>query len=646
MKIKLTVGRKLSLGFSAIIIFFLGVSVFTFFTLMESQKVNERNANVYVPSMSMLQEYSNLIVKSEKLIGTWIFIQSNDDTPEKNELKKLISEDYPILKDRIDQISKNWSPDQQQLFVEINTLVESLFETYNQVMTTLGDFLSYDDPMVIFEIRPMMESGGQIVSLTDDINTKLENIISIQNNNVVDGNSRMESNLNTFRRFLVFAALIVALGGMLVAIFSVRSIVKPIGMLKGVLLMMGKGKLPDNKVSVGNDEIGEMANALNFLVEGLKEKSEFAQEIGKGNFSHPFNPLSDEDVLGLSLIDMRKSLQTAEEEENKRKVEDQKRNWATQGLAKFAELLRQDNDNIEALSFNLIKNLVKYLGANQGGVFIVNDEDPSNVFVDLTACYAFERRKFLEKRILLGEGLVGTCLQEGETIFLTEVPENYIAITSGLGDSNPRCILIVPLKLNDQIFGIIEIASFNVLEPYQIEFVEKIGESIASTISSVKINIRTTELLVQSQEQSEEMRAQEEEMRQNMEEMHATQEEMERKEVENQAFFNAINAINGIAELSLEGVFRKVNQQFANYIDLGENELLGGHISSILDREFVESGAFSNIFEQLQSGVQVKGEYQLRAKGGQLVTVKASFAPISNKFGTPVRYMMIITGLA
>ncbi len=646
MKIKLSVGQKLSLGFAAIIIFFLGVSIYTFFTLSNSQKVNKLNATVYVPSMTILQEYNHLIVKSEKLIDTWIFIQSNEDTPEKNELKKLIKEDYPELLQRINVISVNWSEDDKLKFSEISKLVETLFGDYSLVMTSLYDFLSYDDPMVIFEIRPMVESGGAIVTTTTDIYTKLEALIAVQNKNVQEGNKNMESSLNTFMRFLTFTTLLVALGGLLVAIFSIRSIVKPIANLKSILLMMGKGKLPDHKVHVGTDEIGEMANALNFLVDGLKEKSLFAEEIGKGNFNHNYNPLSDEDVLGISLLEMRKSLQTAEEEEEKRKEEDHKRNWATQGLAKFAELLRQDNDNIEALSFNLIMNLVKYLGANQGGVFIVNDEDNNNVFVEMKACYAFERRKFLEKRILLGEGLIGTCLQEGQTIFLTEVPENYISITSGLGDSNPRCILIVPLKLNDQIFGIIEIASFKVLEPYQIEFVEKIGESIASTISSVKINIRTNELLIQSQEQSEEMRAQEEEMRQNMEEMHATQEEMERKEAENQAFYNVINSINGIAELSLEKVIKKVNQPFLNYLDLMESDILGSQLSIHLEKEFVESSTYSRIWEDLKNGTQVKGEYQLRSKSGHYVHVKASFAPIKNKFGMPIKYIFVVTGLA
>ena len=133
-------------------------------------------------------------------------------------------------------------------------------------------------------------------------------------------------------------------------------------------------------------------------------------------------------------------------------------------------------------------------------------------------------------RVLLGEGLVGACALEKETIILTEIPEEYISISSGLGEANPNCILLVPLKQDDKVVGVFEVASFKVFEQYEIEFIEKVAESIAATVITVKINEKTRYLLEQSQQQAE-MQAQEEEMRQNMEEL-ITQEEMARKEKE------------------------------------------------------------------------------------------------------------------
>ena len=127
---------------------------------------------------------------------------------------------------------------------------------------------------------------------------------------------------------------------------------------------------------------------------------------------------------------------------------------------------------------------------------------------------------------------MGRCYQEQEKIFLTDIPNDYIKITSGLGDDNPSCLLLIPLAYNNQIYGIIEIASFNVYRDFEIEFIERIAENIAATISSVKANIQTAMLLEQSQQQAEEMSSQEEEMRQNMEELRATQEQSARREEE------------------------------------------------------------------------------------------------------------------
>jgi transcriptional regulator with GAF, ATPase, and Fis domain len=176
--------------------------------------------------------------------------------------------------------------------------------------------------------------------------------------------------------------------------------------------------------------------------------------------------------------------------------------------------------------------MVRYTNSNQGGIFIVNDNDKDKPFLEMTSCYAYDRQKFLKKRIEVGEGLVGRCYQEQEKIYLTEIPNDYIKITSGLGDNNPSCLLLIPLAYNDNIFGIMEIASFNEYQDFEIEFIERIGESIAATISSVKANIQTAILLEQSQQQAEEMSSQEEEMRQNMEELRATQEQSSRREEE------------------------------------------------------------------------------------------------------------------
>jgi PAS domain S-box-containing protein len=172
---------------------------------------------------------------------------------------------------------------------------------------------------------------------------------------------------------------------------------------------------------------------------------------------------------------------------------------------------------------------VNYVGAKVGGLFILEEDEKSNEkFLQLKASYAYERKKYITKRVEIGEGIIGQCYLEAHTIYMAKVPQNYLNITSGLGGANPSSLLVIPLRTNDKIEGVLELASLKPFKPHEIEFLEKLGELLASSIITVRTGEKTNQLLQISQEQAEEMRAQEEEMRQNMEELEATQEQMNR----------------------------------------------------------------------------------------------------------------------
>jgi len=316
-----------------------------------------------------------------------------------------------------------------------------------------------------------------------------------------------------------------------------RMLKRPLNEMKNVVNSLSDGNVNvtfDEKYKKDSHELAQMMQLLSKLTNSLKKIAAFAINVGKGNLNVEYILLGENDILGNAMLDMRANLQVAETEKEERRREDERRNWITQGVAKFAELLRTNNDNIEELCHSIVSNLVKYIGANQAGIFILNDVDVEKPVLELKACYAYERRKFLQKTIEMGEGLVGTCFLERESIYMTDLPKDYIRINSGLGDDTPRALLIVPLKVNDEVYGVVEMAAFKKFEPHVREFVEKVSESIASTISMVKVNIRTNKLLEQSRLQAEDMANHEEELRQNMEEMQATQEELLRKNQESE----------------------------------------------------------------------------------------------------------------
>ncbi|RAW00997.1 GAF domain-containing protein [Pseudochryseolinea flava] len=316
----------------------------------------------------------------------------------------------------------------------------------------------------------------------------------------------------------VFALLIVY-----VFFFFKRRIMIRVNRIKDLQQQLSDGEVLDVTTDQHQypDEFGKMLTSLTILANKLKQKAAFADEISKGNLNATLTDLQDKDHLGKSLVNMRDQLQRAREA-------DAQRNWSTEGLAQIGSVLRVVRSSQE-LYYEIIKFIVSYLGANQGGLFLVTEDDGESK-IELKASYAYEKRKFQEKTIELGNGLIGQCVLEKSTIYLTDVPKNYVHITSGLGEANPSVVLIVPLKVNEIVYGVFEIASFKKLENYQVALAEKLAESIAASISTIVTNEKTKELLEQLQQQTEEMKSQEEEMRQNMEELSATQEEMLRKE--------------------------------------------------------------------------------------------------------------------
>jgi GAF domain-containing protein len=304
--------------------------------------------------------------------------------------------------------------------------------------------------------------------------------------------------------------------------------------------------LPEN-------EIGNLARKINETMEQLRDATDFVEKIGEGNLEINYQDLDTKYLKGKnkladSLVSMQGKLKTLNEEE-------QKRQWSNEGLAKFVDILRSSSDDMHALGDNIIAALVQYTHSNQGGLYILNDEDENKKHLELISLFAFEHKKFENRKLQLGEGILGQTFLEKETTYLTEIPEDYIKITSGLGDAAPKALLIVPLKADKEVYGIVELASFKEYKPHEIAFVEKLGETLASTLASVKSAQRNRHLIEQFQQQTEEMRAQEEEMRQNMEELQATQEEIARKE---RSYIERIKELESQAatQLSNEDVVR------------------------------------------------------------------------------------------
>ena len=543
-----------------------------------------KNTSVIQPSIVSLIELDLLVNESKNLTNHWINTQQKD-TKHKRSLVNLHKKDYADRKNKLASLINQWDNAEMK-----NTVQKALTDLENQVlrpqkriMQSLHSIDHYQNEKLVMEMDSIAENVIKDMALISGILERAEEKLKVENKETIE-NIQIAS-VSIINTSYVLAVIIILIG-ITLGLTIANRLTKPILKIKNTIDDMSKGQLPDFNMESKKDEIGDISNSLKKLINNIKITSEYAISIGEGKYDAEYEKLSGGDVLGAALLDMRDKLKKAKDIEQKSK-------WITQGLTKFADILRENNDDIELLCDNVITNLVKYLNATQAGIFVIND-DLKNPKMVLQATYAYDRKKYIDKEVGVGEGLIGQCWQEREKIFLTDIPQNYVNITSGLGTANPTSILIVPLIINEEIYGIIEIASFDAFEDYQIDFIEKTASSIASTISSVKVNLHTSSLLKESQQMSEEMQAQEEELRQNAEEMQATQEEMERKLVETEKKLKSehekISSIlntcqDGILAIASNGKVTGCNITFETIFNCKEKDIIDSELTEVLSLE-------------------------------------------------------------
>ncbi len=281
-------------------------------------------------------------------------------------------------------------------------------------------------------------------------------------------------------------------------------------------------------------------SVINMSISNSQAASTFVKAMAAGNYEVTWEGLSEQNkalnkqTLSGNLIDLREKLKQL-------KKEDEQRNWLNQSLTQFSEIIRNNQDHAKDLADKCVSFFAKSLKAQQCSLYIVEGEDDDRC-LHLAACYAYERKKWKEKKIEIGDGLLGQAFLEGDVVQLKNVPQGYTEITSGLGHATPRHLVIVPVKYEQQVAGMLEVASLQDFDQQHIEFLKKAGEFLASALLNAQTTNKMKYLLEQARITEENMRQREEEMRQNMEELQATQEELVRKEKEMQVRLAQTNA--------------------------------------------------------------------------------------------------------
>ncbi|MFN2126338.1 MAG: GAF domain-containing protein, partial [Anaerolineales bacterium] len=401
---------------------------------------------------------------------------------------------------------------------------------------------------------------------------------------------------------------------------------------------LAKGRLTSTELSTEAQYEFSMINEnLNKLNESLKQKKTFVDDLLKQKFKADLSLQGKSDAFGKTLLALKENMRKARDEQMKHTRENEMRRYHNEGIAKFAGILRMASIDLTKLADAFIREIVKYLEAIQGGLFLVDEEDEKQLH--LTASFAYDRKKYVSKTIAIGEGLVGTCAIEKKTIHLKEIPEEYIEITSGLGDAPPNNLLLLPVMHEGTLIGVVEIASLKEFQKHQIELGESVSSNLAATIITTRVNTRTAQLLEKSQQQAAEMAEQEEEMRQNMEELKATQEESVRREEELEGILNAIDQSFYVLEYDIEGCITRVNQKVLYLLNLDADKVIGKRHIEVFGKG---SKADSLLFASISEGKVVELVEKVKINN-KAVEITNTFSPIRSKSGETLRILNIMT---
>ncbi len=626
------------------------------------------------PAMVCAEALKDIIMESQYIITQYTLKAAPRESKLTEAFASIKGERYDNIKSQLNNNIKmeEWNTEGYNLLFELYSVTDSLFSLQEDLMEELDNAEKFND-ITGFSYKKYSVVDGEIYTCYKRALMKASRLAGMLQKAQEESLLSIDNGFQDSDKTLIYSIL-GCVAFVIIIMLMINHAISRLNNVKDRIKEMADGSLPEIAES-GSDEIGEISHTLKTLVSNLKETSQFAIKIGEGDFASEFHPQSKRDVLANSLLVMRDNLIKADKEAEQRKEENSQRNWQAQGLAEFNEVLRNAGDDMQVLSNRVVERLVRYLDANMGGIYILDDSNPDDTHLELTAFYAYDRLKYVKQRIEIGENLVGQCFRENETVFMTDIPKGYVHISSGLGEADPTCLVIVPLKVNGETYGIVELASFQLIEKYQVEFIEKIGETIASTIANVKINMNTQRLLEESNQKTERLAQQESEVHKIIEGLKSKIENLEdankretvryqklHDDFENQAETNqsviqklnekndqlkdelimnqfVMNNSMGYYELDAQGFFMMMNPRMLHVIDMPFVELENHDVRSFMTQD-ADIKAFNDSMRRLSDGL-IHSAITRYSFNGKEFYLSETFSPVRDEYNVLLKICVV-----
>lgn len=409
--------------------------------------------------------------------------------------QKKLHENVDIFKSSISKSQTISESDKQKLINLINayrTVFDQVVEVDKQIGFTANQGIMLKMATTYQKIQPLLSTVTRAMYMKQE-------------------SAYQETSITLLLLFLTTLTV-----GSILTLLMTSIIAKPIRKINVAAKEFGMGNLNVVFNVDAKDEVGQLAETFQNLINRTQVLANVATKIGEGYFDTPIQARSKEDTLGLALKKMQENLQ-ALYTENKNQI------WIKTQIANIVNL-SQGINNLQDLMQRIITELAVLLKAGYGVFYSVTDgeSEENQKKLVLLGSYAYKKRKNISNSFKFGEGLVGQCALEKKPIILTEVPSDYIHITSGLGEQVPLNVIVIPILHEEKILGVIELGSFYLFNNEEQDLLDGIANNLGIIMSNIASHQKTEDLLKESQVLSEELQTQQEELR-------VTNEELEEK---------------------------------------------------------------------------------------------------------------------
>ncbi|HRH10721.1 MAG TPA: hypothetical protein PLU73_04370, partial [Bacteroidia bacterium] len=301
---------RITLVFSLIIIVVILNVVFNYFIISRNKTTIVKMTEVINPYLEGLEDLNEILIESKMYSTNWVYLQNNIE--DKKSLEELHKKRYPEIKEWLNSFIDKFKATEGMGTLKADSLsgvfrnFEALIIVEKEIMSTLSSFDDYENPKMKFIAEDLIES--EVLPRTDQIMKQL-NVIMRENKEEA---TKMKKRIEDESMLMTSIMLISSFGLLAFVVISMiiisNNIRKPVQKMNQIVQTLAKGEIPDDKVDIQKNVIGEMVVSVHALTDSFKQTSEFANEIGKGNLSAEYNKLGENDMLGNALIHMRDSL--------------------------------------------------------------------------------------------------------------------------------------------------------------------------------------------------------------------------------------------------------------------------------------------------------------------------------------------------